>query len=106
MVVVRVFYGLLFEGISSILPLVPQTVPSTLIVLLSTILFLKACDGHTLFFTFLCFNLIKALIFPSYTFSIFIVIIKMALPPFEFVFGLPNLGLGELEIPLAISLSR
>ena len=30
----------------------------------------------------------------------------MVLPPFEFVFGLPDLGLGELEVPLAMRLGE
>ncbi|GMN33390.1 hypothetical protein TIFTF001_004128 [Ficus carica] len=61
MVVARVFHVLLFEGISSASLLVPQSVHPTLMILLSTALSLKACDGH--------------------------------------------LGLDELEVPLAISLS-
>ena len=66
---------------------------------------LRACHGHSLVLVFLCFSLIKALIFLPYSFSIFIVIMEVALPPFEFVFGPPDLSLGELEILLAMSFS-
>ena len=90
MVVVRVFHFLLFEGISSASLLVPKTVPPTLIVLLSTALSSKACDGRTLGFSFLCFSPIKTFIFLTYSFSIFIVIREVVLPPFEFVFCPPD----------------
>ena len=102
MVVAPVFHILLFEGISSASPLVPQNVPPTL-VFLSAALSLKACNGHVLVFSFLCFSPIKVLIFSLYNFSIFIVIMKVVLPPFEFVFGLLDLGFDELEIPLVLS---
>ena len=65
---------------------------------------MKACNGRAIVFSFLCFNLIKALIFLSYNFSIFIVIIELVLPLFKFVFGPSHLGLGELEVPLVMSI--
>ena len=46
------------------------------------------------------------MIFPPYSFSIFIVIIEVVLPSFEFVFGPSNLGLGELKVLQAMSLSK
>ena len=102
MVVACVFHVLLFEVISSASPLVPQSVPPTLMVFLLFTLSLKACNGH-LVFSFLCFSLIKTLIFLPYSFSIFILIIKIILRLFEFVFNSPDLSLSELEVPLAMS---
>ena len=46
------------------------------------------------------------MIFPLYNFSIFIVIMEVVLPSFDFVSSPPGLGLGELEVLLAMSLSR
>ena len=54
-VVARAFHILLFEEISSTLPFVPQSVPSTLMVLLSVALSLKACDDSALVFSFFMF---------------------------------------------------
>ena len=45
------------------------------------------------------------LIFPPYNFNIFIIIMLVVLPPFEFVFGPPDLGLYMLKVPLVMSLS-
>lgn len=63
----------------------PQSVPSSLMVLLSIAFSLKACDGHALVFSFLCFSIIKTSIFLPYSFSIFTVIIEIVLLLFEFV---------------------
>ena len=52
MVVKRVFHVLFFEGISSVSPFIPQSVPPTLIVLLSDTLSLKACHDRALVFSF------------------------------------------------------
>ena len=40
-----------------------------------------------------------------YSFNIFIVIMEVLLPQFEFVFSSLDLGIGKLEVPLAMSLS-
>ena len=95
MAVALVFHVMLFEGISSVLPLVPQSVSLTLMVLLLAALSLKACDGCALIFSFLCFSRIKALIFALYSFCIFIVIMEVVLSSFEFVFSPSDLSIGE-----------
>ena len=92
-VIACVFHVLLFEGISLASLLIPQSIHPTLTVFLSAALSFKACDGRALVFSFLCIILIKALIFPPYSFSILIVIIEVVLPVFEFVFGPPDLVL-------------
>lgn len=54
--------------------------------------------------SWLCFSLMKVLIFQSYSFSIFFVITEVVLPPFEFAYCLPDLSIDELEVLLTMSL--
>lgn len=53
MVVVHLFHILLFEGNLSTSPLIPQSVPLIMIVLLAAALSLKAFSGCVLVFSFL-----------------------------------------------------